>query len=152
MQVVLDTSSWISLARAGLLALLDRIPIQPVLLDVVQAEAVQAGLARQHPDAAAIASATAQLPVARTPHMDTIDAGVLAASRDVGTLVANDLALGRRAKNAGVRWLRTADLIVLGSQTGDLSQAEARRAVLALRTAGRISEGLAASYLEELPG
>jgi len=43
---------------------------------------------------------------------------VLAAALGVGTLVSNDLVLGRRAANLGVRWLRTADLLILCVKTG----------------------------------
>ncbi|MDP9399310.1 MAG: hypothetical protein M3P96_16475 [Actinomycetota bacterium] len=150
MEAVLDTSSWISLARAGLLPLLERTPIRPVLLDVVHAEAVAAGLAGQHSDAAAIETVAAGLPVVETRPADTADAAVLTAARDVGVLVTNDLALGRRAKNVGVLWLRTPDLILLAPRGGEVRTREARHAVLALRAVGRITSGLAASYLEEL--
>jgi len=75
---------------------------------------------------------------------------VVTAAREVGTLVANDLALGRRARNLGVRWLRTADLVVLGVRTSVISDGEARDAIVALRDAGRLTPELAGEYLEVL--
>lgn len=63
-KAVIDTSTWISLARAGLLPLLGKIPLDPVLTDVVQQEAVVDGLAGGHGDAAAIRDAVPG-PVAR---------------------------------------------------------------------------------------
>lgn len=54
--------------------------------------------------------------------------------------------LGRRARNLGVQWLRTADLLVAGG----LPVAEARAALVALRDSGRVTPALVDQYLEEL--
>ena len=79
-----------------------RTPVQPVIVDVVEAEVVEAGLARGHPDAAAIEAAIAALSRRPTPSgPGSADAAVLEATRGEGTLVANDLALGRRARTLG---------------------------------------------------
>lgn len=149
--MVLDSSSLISLARAGLLSLLQKLPVQPVIVDVVEAEVVDDGLARGHPDAAAIEGAIGALPRRSTPSgLASADAAVLEAARGVGTLVANDLALGRRARNLGVRWLRTADLVVLLAATGAMREDDARDAITSLADAGRLSPDLAGAYLEDL--
>lgn len=151
MDAIIDSSSLISLAHAGLLQILAHSAVQPVILDVVRAEAVDAGLAGGHPDAAAIEAAIVGLQEQEVPRAtDAVDAAVLDAARGVGVLVANDLALGRRARNLGVRWLRTADLVVLLVATGALANDEGRRAILALLDSGRITAELSESYLEEL--
>ena len=74
---------------------------------------------------------------------------VLAAVHD-GTLVCNDMTLGRRARNLGTRWLRTADLVILLQRSGAASRLEARSAIDALVSAGRMTADLGAEYLEEL--
>jgi len=145
-----DSSSLISLAKSGLLQLLSRVPIEPVILDVVAEECVDAGLARGHADAAAIEEAVAAFPRRMADRGVSADAAVLAAARGVGTLITNDLALGRRARNLGVRWLRTADLVVLATRTSTIGAGAARDAIVALRDAGRLSHELAVEYLEEL--
>src|SRR4051794_25042452 len=94
-----DSSSLISLARSGLLQLLSRVPVEAVILDVVAEESVDAGLAGGHADAAAIEEAIAGFTRRRADREVSADAAVLAAAREVGTLIANDLALGRRARN-----------------------------------------------------
>jgi len=148
--VVIDTSTLISLARCGLLPLLSQLPVEPVILEVVYGEAVEAGLAGGHADAAAIEAAIAYLPRRSSDPGDLPDAAVLRAAREVGSLAANDLALGRRARNVGVNWLRTADLVVLLARTARMSTEEGRRAVGALKHAGRVSGDLADEYLAEL--
>ncbi len=80
----------------------------------------------------------------------TADAAVLQSAKDIGVLVTNDLALGRRARNLGVAWLRTADLVILAVRVGGISRAEGVAAVAALRDARRITAELAEDYLEEL--
>ncbi|MCA1839873.1 MAG: hypothetical protein ABR507_11395 [Actinomycetota bacterium] len=148
--MVIDSSSLISLARSGLLPLLARLPIKPVILDVVEREAVEEGLTRGHADAAAIESAISSFTRVATPQEASADSEVLNAAVASGTLVANDLALGRRAHNLGVKWLRTADLIVLLVETRAMTSREAREAISALVAAGRLSEELSAEYLKEL--
>lgn len=151
MDAVIDSSTLISLARAGLLPLLARTPLVPIVLDVVRRETVDAGLAGSHPDAAAIETTISRLPIRATPPSSApVDAAVLAATREIGILVTNDLALGRRARNIGQRWLRTADLIVLAIDAGTLNIEAGRRSILALLDAGRITSELADAYLEEL--
>ncbi len=131
--------------------MLQRIPIELLIVDVVEGEAVEAGMAGGHVDAVAIEAAIAALP-RRVADVDgrAADAQVLDAARDAGTLVANDLALGRRAKNLGIRWLRTADLVVLAARTSSVPTDEARQAIVALESAGRITADLASQYLAEL--
>lgn len=148
--MVVDTSTLISLARAGLLGVLDRSPLAIVLLDVVWQEAVVAGDAGGHADAAAIASALAGRERQPAPTAPTVDGAVLAAGRLDGFLATNDLALGRRARNVGVAWLRTADLVVLAARSGLSSSEEARNGIVALLAAGRITPQLANDYLEDL--
>lgn len=145
-----DSSSLISLARSGLLPLLARLPLEPLILDVVAQESITEGLARGHADAAAIEAAIAGRALQESDRSVSIDTAVLTAARVAGTLVSNDLALGRRARNHGVRWLRTADLILLAFRTGSIAGPEARAGVLALRDALRITPELAADYLEDL--
>lgn len=151
MHAILDSSSLISLARAGLLQLLSHTAIRPMILDAVRAEAVDAGLSGGHPDAAAIEAAIVSMSTREADaDLQTVDAMVLDAAKRVGLLVANDLALGRRARNLGVRWLRTADLVVLSVATGALVKEEGRRAILALLDSGRMTAELSDAYLDEL--
>jgi len=88
--------------------------------------------------------------VTATTDAATADAAVLQSAKDIGVLVTNDLALGRRARNLGVAWLRTADLVILAVRVGGISRAEGVAAVAALRDARRITAELAEDYLEEL--
>lgn len=151
MRAVVDSSTWISLARSGLLPVLGRVDLEPVVLDVVHDECIHAGMSGGHADAAVIQTAFEQLDVVATPAgSDNADAAVLHAARDVGALVTNDLALGRRARSLGLTWLRTADLIVWSARTAGTSPVAGRRAIEAMRAAGRLSEALAQDYLEEL--
>lgn len=152
MRAVVDSSTWISLARSGLLPVLGRVDLEPVVLDVVREECIRAGLAGGHADAAVIESVFDRLDVVATPTgSDSADAALLHGARDVGAIVTNDLALGRRARSLGVPWLRTADLIIWAVRTAGMSSVAGRRAIQALRSAGRVSEELAQDYLEELP-
>lgn len=142
-----DSSSFISLARAGLLGLLGTLPFSAVLLDVVRHETVDEGISGGHPDAAAIESAVALLPSRPTTPGLPADSAVLEAARQVGMLVTNDLTLGRRARNLGVAWMRTADLVLVAVRTGAVVAAEGRSAVVSLRDAGRLSADDADVYL-----
>lgn len=146
----MDSSTLISLAWAGQLALLPKVPIELLVPDVVRAEAVTAGLAAGHPDAAAIETAIGGLGSVSTGPGGSIDQAVLNAALAVGTLLCNDLALGRRAANLGVRWLRTADLLILCARMGTLSQDDGRAALGALHAAGRLTPALLTAYLEEI--
>ncbi|HZI97284.1 MAG TPA: hypothetical protein VFD41_07130 [Actinomycetales bacterium] len=151
MRAVVDSSTWISLARSGLLPLLGQVDLEPVVPAVVHDECVRAGLAGGHADAAAIESVLERLEVVGTAaEPDSADAAVLHAARDVGALVTNDLALGRRARSLGVAWLRTADLVVWAVRTTGMSAEAGRRAIQTLTTAGRLGDELAQDYLEEL--
>jgi rRNA-processing protein FCF1 len=147
---VVDTSTLISCARAGLLWLLDRCELELVTLDVVWAEAVTAGVAGGYADATAVQTALAGRSVTESPDATTADVAVLQSAMNIGVLVTNDLALGRRARNVGVAWLRTADLVILAVRVGGISRAEGEAAVTALRDARRITAELAEDYLEEL--
>lgn len=150
MRVVVDTSTLITLARAGWLPLLEKAGVQAVLLDVVRDEAVSAGLAGGHADAAAIETVIAGLPVTETTGPENVDAVVADWARRVGVLVSNDLALGRRVRNLGAAWVRSADLAVLAHHRQTLSRRAARAAIESMRHAGRITGELADQYLEEL--
>lgn len=151
LRAVIDTSSLISLAWSGLLPLLGALPLRPVVLDGVYAEAVTAGLDRGHADAAAIEHALWDAERLPDPVEDTVDRRVVAAAATVGLVITNDVVLGRRASTLGARWLRTADLVVLGRRTSRLDTHDARAAVLALHAAGRLTDRLRDAYLEELP-
>lgn len=157
MRIAVDSSTLISLAWAGQLDLLSCSPVPLVVPDDVRREAVVEGLARGHPDAVAIEWAIKALPdgtseTGSTPTgSPTVDHAVLEAGRVHGALLTNDLALGRRAANVGMRWLRTADLVVLCVRAGEVSKARGAAALRALRDARRITEDLLDAYLEELP-
>jgi predicted nucleic acid-binding protein len=151
MRAVVDSSTWISLARSGLLALLDSAGIDAVLPQGVREETVDAGRAGGHADAAAIEPALARHELrAASPTAGNVDAEVLGLSREVGALIANDAALGRRARSLGSRWLSTADLVVLAVRIGTISRVEGERDLDALLAAGRIDDDLADAYREEL--
>lgn len=156
-RMVVDSSTLISLAWAGQLELLGHAPVPLVVPQEVHREAVTEGVARGYPDAAAIEQAIKMIydpavgDPARTAEMDMVDYAVLAAGRTHGALVTNDLALGRRAANLGVRWLRTADFVVLCVLAGTVDGDRGVAALKALRGAGRITEELLEAYLEELP-
>ena len=140
MQILVDSSTLISLARSALLPLLARLPLTPVVLVSVWDEAVVRGQQGGHADATAIGSALGGLEPRPDPAGRTVDDRVLTAAIEVGALAANDLALGRRATNQGARWLRTVDLVLLGDRTGTVGRAECRAAIGALHHAGRITD------------
>ncbi len=150
MRAVVDSSTWISCARAGLLSLVDHCAFDVIILDVVHAEAVTAGVAGGYADATAVEAALAGRLVTVAPAAATPDAAVLQAASEADVLVTNDLALGRRARNMGIAWLRTADLVIFAVRTGGISAREGTAGLAALRDAGRITAGLAEDYLEEL--
>ncbi len=148
--MVFDSSSLISLARAGLLQVLERMPFDIVLLDVVWDEVVVAGRAGQHADAVALAAVLDQYNRRQAPSAPSVDDAVLRAAADDGALACNDMTLGRRARNLGARWLRTADLLVLLHRSGRSSRLEAVAGVQALIDSGRITAELGNEYLEVL--
>lgn len=156
MRIAVDSSTLISLAWAGQLELLSRTPIPLIVLPEVRHETVTEGLARGYPDAAAIEQAIKTFP-SPTPEDDRpagshpVDHAVLEAGRRHGALATNDLALGRRAANLGVQWLRTADLVVLCVRTSTVGKDRGVTALRALRNAGRITGELLDAYLEDLP-
>jgi predicted nucleic acid-binding protein len=156
-RIAVDSSTLISLAWAGQLELLRHTPVDLVVPHEVHQETVTEGVARGYPDAAAIEQAIKLIhePAAATPaskaEMDTVDHAVLEAGRTHGALLTNDLALGRRAANLGVRWLRTADFVVLCVRIGTVDSDRGVAALKALRSAGRITDELLGAYLEELP-
>jgi len=107
--------------------LLGWVRLRLVVPTEVRRETVEDRLARGYADAAAIERAIAELPVTEDLITGTVDAAVLEAGRAQGVLVTND-ALGRRAANLGIRWLRTADLIVLCVHTGSIGPQRGVRA------------------------
>lgn len=151
MDAVVDSSTLISLAWSGLLTLLGDAPLELAVPDVVYRETVVEGVAHGHPDAAAIEAAVTGLPTMTVRETSTADQAVLDAAVKVGALLTNDVGLGRRAANLGVRWLRTADLVVLCVRTGRLGAQDGLGALDALYSAGRISEELLIDYRKELP-
>ncbi len=138
------------MARAGLLSLLQAVPVESVLLDVVRAEIIDEGRRGGYADAAALTAAVAGIAEEATTEGDPVDARVLNASGEVGVLIANDLVLGRRARSLGVTWIRTADLILLAVAKRSMSAAEAVEGLRALEETGRITPALADSYRAEL--
>lgn len=149
MEAVIDSATLISLAWSGLLRLVAAVPVTLTVPDAVYEETVVAGLAAGHPDAAAIEAAIAPLPRVHHPASPADDA-VLAAAEEKGGLVTNDAALGRRAANLGVRWLRTADLVLLCVRSDCLDVVGGRAALDALHAAGRVTDDLLHSYEKEL--
>lgn len=123
------------------------LPYEFVVLDVVWDEVVVAGRAGMHADAVAIEQALAGWAREEAPKAQTVDEAVLLAAANDGVLACNDLTLGRRARNLGAHWVRTADLLVLLARTGASSRAEAVSAVAALYSAGRISQEMRDDYL-----
>ena len=93
---------------------------------------------------------SAHWPESRPNPAGSVDEAVLAAALGVGTLVSNDLVLGRRAANLRVRWLRTADLLILCVKTGTVSQDDGRAVLNALHASGRLTSALLTTYLEEI--
>jgi hypothetical protein len=65
-------------------------------------------------------------------------------------LIANDPALGRRARSLGVAWIRSADVIVLAVKSGSIPSAEGIDGLGALQETGRITRELADAYREHL--
>lgn len=150
-EAVLDSSTLISLARAGLLHLLPNLPVAPVLLDVVHEEVVSMGRRLLYADATSIEVPLKDMEVtASNSEYASADAAVLAGAQQVGMLICSDLTLGRRARNLGVSWMRTADLVIAALQLGKIDANVACGAIAALRDSGRITEDLASSYLEEI--
>jgi predicted nucleic acid-binding protein len=156
-RIAVDSSTLISLAWAGQLELLRHAPVTLVVPHEVYQETVTEGVARGYPDAAAIEQAIklthhpAAGARASKAELDTVDHAVLEAGRTHGALLTNDLALGRRAANLGVRWLRTADFVLLCVRTGKVDSGRGVAALKALRSAGRITDELLEAYLKELP-
>lgn len=146
--VIVDSSSLICLARAGLLDLLNRLPERPRILDVVWDEVVRAGRAGQHADAFAVQAVLGRESRQVSPVAPSVDQAVLEAALADGALLANDLTLGRRARNLGARWLRTADLVLLLYRAERRSRDEACHGIESLWSAGHISESLRHDYLE----
>ena len=150
MDVTIDSSTVISLAWAGLLGLLADAPFTVTVPKIVHDETVTHAVAAGHADAIAIRTAIVSFPLVTGLEQDSADDQVLAASYRTGTLLTNDAALGRRAVNMGVTWLRTADMVVLYAQLGLLDLRGARGALEALCAAGRITSDLLSYSLEEL--
>jgi hypothetical protein len=149
---VVDSSTLISLSWAGGLDLLTpgHCPLDLVVPVEVHEETVDEGLARGYPDAAAIADAVSGATI--TPRVDasSVDHAVLLVAKEYGLLLTNDVALGRRAANIGVRWLRTADLVLLGVRTERVIERRATAVLYGLHNAGRLTTALFEDYLKEL--
>ncbi|MGQ0743504.1 MAG: hypothetical protein ACT4OS_04045 [Acidimicrobiales bacterium] len=148
--MIIDSSTLISMARAGLLPLLPLLPHEVVILDVVWNEVVVSGRAGNHPDAVPIAQALADSVLKVTPAARTVDAAVLAAAAADGTLACNDAVLGRRARSLGARWLRSADLLVLLLRLERITPATAASGIQSLFFANRITAQLRDQYMEVL--
>jgi predicted nucleic acid-binding protein len=148
--VIIDSSSLISLAWSGELDLLRRPPIPLRVCEEVRREVVTEGKTSGHADAVAIEAALEGIEEVIVDGALRGDAAVLAAAREDGRLLSNDQALGRRARNLGLGWLRTADYVVLCARTGRCSMATARGAIEGLHDSGRITRALRDAYAEEL--
>lgn len=81
---------------------------------------------------------------------DVVDDAVLRVAQTVGGMLSNDLALGRRAANLGVTWLRTADLVMVCVRAGGLAPDHGLASLEALHDAGRITDEQLDAYREEL--
>ncbi|PZR78047.1 MAG: hypothetical protein DLM65_14210 [Candidatus Aeolococcus gillhamiae] len=147
---MVDSSTWISLARAGLLDILRTVSVDPVLVDVVHAEIVDEGRRGGYPDATALSAAVASIPQTPTSGSAPVDARILDAAQSIGMLIANDLALGRRARSLGIAWIRTADLVILAVKNRSMSAREGIEGLSALEASGRITQELADAYREQL--
>jgi rRNA-processing protein FCF1 len=147
---VVDSSTLISLAWAGVLDLLACSPLDLIVPADVRQETIAEGLARGHADATAIEGAVRTLESRPNVEGGTVDERVLHLSREVGLLITNDVALGRRAANLGAGWLRTADLVVLCVRSGRVTTRRGRAALQALHDSGRITLALLEAYREEL--
>lgn len=121
-----------------------------VLLDRVRSEAVDAGFARGHPDAAAIAAAVAGIPEEAAATSESVDSAVVAAASVHGGALTNDRQVGRRGANLGSLWIRTGDFVLLLAQQERVTRAEAGAALVALHGAGRIDDAHLATFREEL--
>lgn len=122
------------------------------MLDSVVEEAVAQGRVNLHADSFAIEAAldALGLDVIDAPTARSIDDAVLQAAVEAGVLLTNDLTLGRRARNLGARWLRTADLVVMLVRRSIIDASRGRAAIISLRDSARITDQLAHDYLEEL--
>ena len=132
------SSTLISLAWAGQLEFLSHAPIPLIIPEEVRQEAIKA-IPSPAPESH------------RPAASQSVDEAVLEAGRRHGVLATNDLALGRRAANLGVHWLRTADLVLLCVRTSTVSKDRGIAALRALRSAGRITDDLLNAFLEDLP-
>lgn len=150
MDVAVDSSTLISLAWSGRLELLERFPLTLVVPAEVRQETVTEGIARGYPDAAAIDSAIKRLRTMAAESADVVDDAVLRVAQTVGGMLSNDLALGRRAANLGVTWLRTADLVMVCVRAGGLAPDHGLASLEALHDAGRITDEQLDAYREEL--
>lgn len=65
-------------------------------------------------------------------------------------LITNDVALGRRASNLGVGWLRTADLVVVCARLNRITPERGLAALQGLFSSGRITKELLDDYRREL--
>lgn len=146
--IVVDSSTLISLARSGNVGLLAESCLDFAIPDVVWDETVITGVAAGYRDAGVIEKRLADRP--RLPSIQTGDAGVLEAAVGADALVCDDIALGRRARSLGIRWLRTPDLVLLVVRLGEIDASEGRSSMIALREAGRLDDATARSYLGEL--
>lgn len=150
MDAVLDTSTLISLAWAGVLDVLRASPLSLIVPSEVYSEAVEQGRIGGHADAAAIESAVAPLEIRSSGQTGSVDERVLDLGRRVGLLITNDVALGRRAANLGAGWLRTADLVIVCARLDKIPVDRARAALRSLHDAGRITPELLEAYVKEL--
>ncbi|MGF1645625.1 MAG: hypothetical protein ACFCVF_01685 [Kineosporiaceae bacterium] len=152
MYAVVDSSTLISLAWSGGLDLItrDHCPLDLVIPAEVRRETVDEGLALGYPDAAAIADAISGAADLDPVDAPTVDQAVLITAKGYGLLLTNDVALGRRAANIGVRWLRTGDLVLLCVRTERVTERRATAVLFGLHDAGRLTSALFEDYLKEL--
>lgn len=150
MDAAVDSSTLISLAWSGSLWLIEKSPMSFHIPVPVREEVVAAGVAHGYADAAAIESATKDCPSLDVGTTSGVDAAVLEAGVQIGALLCNDIALGRRASNLGVTWLRTADLVMVSVKARAIDAERGREVLESLRDTGRITDELLQSYLEEL--
>ena len=148
--VVVDSSTLITLAGAGALDLLKLVPHRARTVSAVHRETVEVGVARGIADAAAIAAAFAQRVVAiqeprrkdRLPGISLADSLVLHLAVELGAacVFTNDRTLFRKARQQGLVAGISAELVLDLHTEGRISQQRRDALLKEFVARGRYSE------------